>query len=136
MRRATSWGLGLTGALALLMLLSDFIPRAAMNGKPQAESNGPATVSSAGYRSPRERHKISVSDKQLVQTLKAQGGRVVGDYGGFVLIEANDAVANSVANNRDAQIVDENNLVLLNAGAIDTSTAAAQSKRSANSAAS
>ena len=37
-------------------------------------------------------------------------------------MEVSDAVADGLANSRDAQIVDENNLVLLNAGAIDTST--------------
>ena len=132
MKRATSWALCLSAAVMLFLLLSDFTPRARMISSPQGESGVPQEVSSAGYRSPGVRHKISVSDKKLVETLKAQGGRVIADYGSFVLMEANDAVANSL-NSRDAQIVDENNLVLLNSGAIDTTTPAAQAMRSASS---
>ena len=79
-------------------------------------------------------HKVSVSDPQLVQTLKSQGARVIADYGSFVLLEVNDAVASSLTSNRNAQIVDENNLILLNAGTIDTRTPEAQAMRSASSA--
>src|SRR5882672_1216434 len=97
MKRATSWGLGLTAAVVLFVLLSDFIPRAGMTVKPHAEASLPvAAVASFAYRSPGERHKISVSDRQLVQTLKSQGGRVSGDYGAFVLMETSEALANSL----------------------------------------
>ena len=78
-------------------------------------------------------HKVSVSDPGLAQTLKSQGARVIADYGSFVLLEVNDAVASSLTNNPNAQIVDENNLVLLNAGTIDTRTPEAQALRSASS---
>ncbi len=55
-----------------------------------------------------------------MQALKANGGRVIADYGSFVLLEVNDALAAEVENSSNAQIVDENNVVMLNAGAIDT----------------
>ena len=93
----------------------------------------PAVASSAGYRS-RRCHKISVDDGKLVQSLQARGGRVIADYGSFVLLEANDSAASSLTKKQNAQIVDENNLVLLNAGAIDTTTPAAQSLRTGISA--
>jgi subtilisin-like proprotein convertase family protein len=80
-----------------------------------------ADVIQDGYRSPGERHKVSVSDRQLLASLKSQGGRVIADYGSFVLMEVNDAVANSLQDSAKAQVVDENNLVLLNAAKIDTS---------------
>ena len=96
-----------------------------------APDASPPDVSRLGYRSPGALHKISVGDQRLVQTLKAQGGRVIGDYGSFVLMEASDAVANTLTKHHDAQIVDENNLVLLNAGAIDTSTQGVQARRAA-----
>ena len=54
---------------------------------------------------------------------------VVADYGNFVLLQANDALANSLAGNANAQVVDYNNLVLLNAKTIDTTTPDAQSIR-------
>ena len=81
-------------------------------------------------QNPGNRHKVSVTDRQLVATLTSQGGRVIADYGSFVLLAVNDSVANS----RNAQIVDENNLVLLNAARIDTTSPAAQAMRSARSA--
>jgi subtilisin-like proprotein convertase family protein len=98
-------------------------------------STASTVVSGAGYRSPGQRHKVSVGDRQLVEIVKSQGGRVVADYGSFVLMETSGAVADSLAKNEDAQIVDENNLVLLNTGAIDTVTAAAQSLRAVRTAA-
>src|SRR5882724_11991072 len=76
-------------------------------------------------------HKLSVRDRQLAESLKDRGARVVADYGNFVLLEANDALANSVAGNASAQVVDHNNLILLNAKTIDTTTREAQSIRGA-----
>jgi hypothetical protein len=55
--------------------------------------------------------------------------RVVADYGNFVLLEADDALANSVTGNANTEVVDYNNLILLNAKTIDTSTRDAQSIR-------
>jgi len=73
--------------------------------------------------------KLSVRDRQLVESLKDRGARVVADYGNFVLLDANDALANSLARNAGAENVDYNNLILLNAKTIDTSTRDAQSIR-------
>ena len=92
-------------------------------------SGVPAAVSSNGYRSPGTLHKISVNDPQLAHRLQAQGARLIADYGSFVVMQASDPVVASLTNSKDAQVVDENNLVLLNSGAIDTSTPAAQALR-------
>ena len=74
------------------------------------------------YRSPGQLHKVSVrGNPQLVASLQASGGRIIADYGSFVLLEVNEAVANGLANDKGAQVVDENNVIQLNAGAIDTS---------------
>ena len=94
--------------------------------KPIAQTSNVApnapTLGEGAYRSPGDVHKVSVSNPQLAQTLKSQGGRVIADYGSFVLLEVNAAVANSLTASGSAQVVDENNLVLLNAGAIDTTS--------------
>ena len=74
-------------------------------------------------------HKLSVRDRQVAESLKDRGAHVVADYGNFVLLEANDALANSVNGNANAEIVDYNNLILLNAKTIDTTTRDAQSIR-------
>ena len=65
-------------------------------------------------------HKLSIRDRQLVESLKNRGAHVIADYGNFVLLDANDALANSLAGNASGEIVDYNNLILLNARTIDT----------------
>jgi hypothetical protein len=89
-----------------------------------------AVPTATNYRSPGSLHKISVSDRQIANGLTARGARLIADYGSYVLLEANEALANT----KGAQMVDENNLVSLNSGAIDTTTPDAQSKRTANNA--
>jgi subtilisin family serine protease len=91
---------------------------------PAALAQGPSANQKAAAR-----HKLSVRDHQLAESLKDRGARVVADYGNFVLLDANDALANSLAGNASAEIVDYNNLILLNARTIDTSTRDAQSIR-------
>ena len=76
-----------------------------------------------------QKHKIAVSDRQLLASLTAQGAQVVADYGSYVLLNANDQVANNLRNTRGAELVDDYNKVLLNSGAIDTQTNAAQTLR-------
>ena len=89
-------------------------------------------TSSASAQSRNQTHKISVSDRNLVAALQSQGAQLIADYGSFVLLRGDDNVANSIKGNPNARMADENNLVLLNAGTIDTSTRAAQSLRSLN----
>src|SRR5690348_3150690 len=47
---------------------------------------------SLAYRSPGTQHKLSVSDRQLVRALTSAGARILGDYGSYVLLEADDAI--------------------------------------------
>ena len=61
---------------------------------------------------------------------------MLGDYGGFVLLEVDDAIADSIAQQSSIELADEYNRVLLNAGALDTSTPAVQALRSAHAGAS
>ena len=96
MKRATSWALCLTAVIGLFVLLSDLIPRAGMNGKARAEAKAPVAVPSLAYRSMSDRHEVSITDRQLVESFKQQGGRVIADYGSFVLVEANQAVTRSL----------------------------------------
>ena len=80
----------------------------------------PEAMPALGYRSPGEMHKVSVSDGRLAESLRSQGCREIADYGSFVLFDVNGAVLDSLKDSRGAQVVDENNQILLNAGAIDT----------------
>ncbi len=118
-------------ALSLLLALAALVVIPVSAEKPvaasakketlQASVDAPGTVEQGVYRSPGSRHKVSVSDRQTLSALKSEGGRVIADYGSFVLLEVNDEVASSLRDSAKAQLVDENNLVLLNAAKIDTS---------------
>ncbi len=76
------------------------------------------------------KHKISVSDRSQIEKLQELGARIIADYGSFILMEANEAAVRSAANVHGTQSADHNNLILLNAGTIDTNTPQAQSTRS------
>ncbi|MDX2034693.1 MAG: S8 family serine peptidase [Blastocatellia bacterium] len=82
-----------------------------------------------GYRSRGDAHKLHVQDAALAKELVAKGGRVLADYGTYQLIEASAASASALAAGVQAELRDDNNLILLNSGAFDTSTLAARSGR-------
>jgi len=67
-------------------------------------------------------HKLRVSDPALAQSLVARGGKLVADYGGFQLIEADD----SILTNLDARRVerqDDFDEINLNAKSLNTRAA-------------
>ncbi len=66
-----------------------------------------------------ERHKIQVSDATLAAQIVAQGGRLVADYGSYQLYEAPQIIPGLAGHSR-AEIRDEYNVVMLNAGRLDT----------------
>ena len=96
--------------------------------------SGPSALAQGANQKAEASHKLSVHDRHLAESFKSRGARVVADYGSFVLLEANDALANSVAGNASAEIVDYNNLILLNARRINTTTPHTQSIRGAQGA--
>ncbi|MFN0088414.1 MAG: hypothetical protein ACKVX9_23690, partial [Blastocatellia bacterium] len=101
--------------------------------KPGAEIGGNANLRSPwdlGYRSRGDAHKLHVQDAALAKDLVAKGGRLLADYGTYQLIEASSSTASSLAAGAQAELRDDNNLILLNSGAFDTSTLAARAARS------
>src|SRR6185437_4316524 len=64
-------------------------------------------------------HKLRVEDPVVVRALVAQGARVVGDYGAFSVLVADDALLNGLSNH--VEIADDWNLIRLNTGQLDTS---------------
>jgi subtilase family protein len=65
-------------------------------------------------------HKLRVEDPVLTRALVAQGAKVIGDYGTFSVLSADDALlSNGVSNH--VEIADQWNLIRLNARRIDTS---------------
>src|SRR5262245_22607225 len=94
-----------------------------------ALSRPSAKAQAGGGRTNGGSHKLSVRDRQLAQFLTDRGAVLIGDYGSFVLLEANDELTRDAAANGRAEIVDFNNAILLNAERINTNTAQAQSLR-------
>lgn len=66
-------------------------------------------------------HKLRVDDPALAKALVAQGAKVIGDYGAFTVLNADDALLTSGITNR-VEVADDWNLIRLNARLLDTST--------------
>jgi hypothetical protein len=66
-------------------------------------------------------HKLRVEDPVLTRQLVAQGAKVIGDYGTFRVLKADDSLLGAGVSNR-VEITDEWNLVRLNARPINTDT--------------
>ena len=64
--------------------------------------SGPSALAQGTNQRAAASHKLSVRGRHLAESLKSRGAHVVADYGSFVLLEANDALANSVAGNASA----------------------------------
>ena len=73
-------------------------------------------------------HKLRVEDPVLTKALVAQGAKVIGDYGTFSVLDADDALlANGVSNR--VEVADEWNLIRLNSRELDTRTPEVKAQR-------
>jgi subtilisin-like proprotein convertase family protein len=129
MNKTIRWSLSLGIPVVVAGMLWAFTPNASTSTK-QKEVNktiakGPATE----YRSPGARHKVTASDEKSAAALQAQGARLIADYGGYKLFDVSSDLAAKSQGLAGLETVDENNLLLLNSGAIDTTTSEAQDMR-------
>ncbi|HEY2083578.1 MAG TPA: S8 family serine peptidase [Verrucomicrobiae bacterium] len=60
-----------------------------------------------------------MDDRELAKTLATQGAKVIGDYGAFTVLEADDALLTGASSNR-VEVADDWNLIRLNARVLDT----------------
>jgi hypothetical protein len=67
-------------------------------------------------------HKLRVSDPALAKSLVARGGRLVADYGGFQLVEADDSILTNLDENR-VERRDDFDEIKLNAKTLNTRAA-------------
>lgn len=74
------------------------------------------------YRSPGNRHKVEVTDAQVAREIESNGGRLVGDYGSFKVFDVSSEQAENLKQRNKGNYRDEDNVVMLNAGDIDTTT--------------
>src|SRR5215475_8210047 len=72
--------------------------------------SGPSTLAQGmgANQNDAARHKVSVRDHQLAEALERRGAHLVADYGAFTVLETNDALADSMAGNPKAEVVDYN----------------------------
>jgi len=72
-------------------------------------------------------HKLRIEDPVLVRQLVAQGAKVIGDYGTFSVLSADDSLLGGISNR--VEVADEWNLIRLNARPINTSAPEAKALR-------
>ncbi|MGH9799363.1 MAG: S8 family serine peptidase, partial [Blastocatellia bacterium] len=89
------------------------------------KSNAPAT----GYRSSTGKHKLRVTDPRIAGELKRLGARLVADYGSFWVFNADEVVVRAMKKSDGFSFSDEDNLILLNAGILDTTKSELQQLR-------
>ncbi len=82
-----------------------------------------------GYRSRGNQHKLHVQDQMLALELQTRGARVIADYGSYKLMEADTAMAQSLAPSAQVELRDDNNLILLHARPLDTTSAEVKALR-------
>ncbi|MFL6276911.1 MAG: S8 family serine peptidase, partial [Blastocatellia bacterium] len=68
------------------------------------------------------RHKLRLEDSGLARELTANGGRLIADYDSYQVVEVDSATAQSYKARNSVEVKDEYNLIMLNAGSIDTTT--------------
>ena len=73
-------------------------------------------------------HKLRVNDSALAKSLVAHGGKLVADYGGFQIIQADDTVLTNLDVSR-VEREDEFDAIRLNAARLDTRTAEVRALR-------
>ncbi|MFY0522257.1 S8 family serine peptidase [Archangium gephyra] len=88
----------------------------------------PGAPQSGSYRHDPSLHKVQLSAEKAAE-LEAQGATVLADYGSFKLLQVDDSTLKRLPALKDAELRDEYNHILLNAGVIDTMSEHAQSLR-------
>jgi subtilisin-like proprotein convertase family protein len=131
MNRTMRWSLTLGVVVVVSGLLWAFTPNASTTNNKQKEfSKSTLSTPNNIYRSPGARHKVIASDPKSAAALEAQGARLVADYGSYKLFDVSSELTAKSQGVAGVETVDENNLVLLNSGTIDTTTSEAQDMRS------
>ena len=85
------------------------------------------------YRSPGNRHKVQVSDDETARKIESQGATLVADYDTFKIYETDSSTLDSLNSDSQVQLRDEDNVIQLNAGAIDTKSEGQATRGSAGS---
>jgi uncharacterized protein YegP (UPF0339 family)/subtilisin-like proprotein convertase family protein len=75
--------------------------------------------------------RLRVEDRKAAERLEAAGGRRLADYGAFAIYELPAGAPAALARGAEVQPLDDEHLILLNSGAIDTREAARDERAAA-----
>lgn len=120
MKRTIGWLLTAAAMLFLPSVFLDYSLRADDKQRRAEMVHSDDTITNPSYRSPSGRHKIELRDEELVRHVLEEGGRVIADYGSYKLLEVNSDIAREIGNDDKVEFRDEYNLIMLNAGELDT----------------
>jgi hypothetical protein len=122
--------------IGLVLLTLPFV--FATSGKAQRDKSltaqdqsKPVETARPVYQSPGNRHKVAVSDDKAASLLETRGARLIADYSSYKVYETDTDVMNSLAGDTRVQLRDEDNVIQLNAGHLDTSQDELQASRGA-----
>ncbi|MFN0108319.1 MAG: S8 family serine peptidase [Blastocatellia bacterium] len=99
------------------------------DGQTATASPGHTGSGDSAYRSPTGKHKLRVTDHKIAAELKRQGAQFVADYGLFQVFNADEQLVGGIKPGNGVSFSDEDNLVLLNAGTLDTTRPELQQQR-------
>lgn len=74
-------------------------------------------------------NKVRIADAQLAQQVVAQGGQLIADYDAFQIVRVNSSVAFTLFGRSGVEVLVEDDVITLNAGALDTTTPAVKALR-------
>src|SRR5882724_8417633 len=75
------------------------------------------------------RRKVRVTDPEMSRQLSGAGGRLIADYGSFQVLDVDEATAASLAGQEGVEVHPDYDLIMLNAGPIDTTSPQAAALR-------
>ena len=127
MKRSLLLLLTVAATVLLSAQLSNFLQHAAGARGQQRNLVADQVPANGEYSSPGDRHKLVLHDRSAIDEIRAKGGSLVGDYESFAVVEVDSATAKEMTDSGRAEGRDDYNVILLNAGAIDTTTHDAQS---------
>jgi len=122
-RRHTAAALAASLLTAALLSLN-LATAANLNQQPSVASSATQAVDPAAYRSSSGRHKVRI-EGAAGEVLKSATATRVHDYGSFQVLEVDRATADRLLGAGSASNADGHNLLLLNTGAIDTTSVSA-----------
>ena len=105
------------GRIVLCLALLGFLGLYGVNSRGQTGASAPKT------------RKLRVADPKLSQELISKGAELISDYGSFQVLRVDQTLAAAAQSNPLVESATRHNLIELNTGPLDTTTAAIQALR-------